>query len=368
MPLGNLTSQFFANVYLNELDQFVKHTLKVRYYIRYVYDFVVLHESYDVLRSFKVSIECFLRERLALTLHPDKSKIIILKKGINFLGFRLFYHHRLLRRKNVRKFERKMEHKKNAYHQNVISREDAIESLEGWLAYAMHADTYKYRRSIVQKFNIAFPIDKSEPIKNIAKHRNFTCKSQSTAVRFSYQKTSQLFRKGIPINEIAQRRNLKAGTIWQHIAHLISQKQISLWKVLHKEMIAKILSNVKNVSETLSAIKSRIHDPAITYDEIACVMAHLKSLKDEQNICDLFAWYKKSYCYRKCFFNKKQRQVCAKNMELICHKASHLEMARKSFLQFFNDNLSICILSRKEKIRFVTWREFREALAKAKKS
>lgn len=75
MPLGNLTSQFFANVYLHELDRFVKHELKAKYYIRYVDDFVILHKSKSQLEIWKEEINNFLNNKLNLELHPDKSKI-----------------------------------------------------------------------------------------------------------------------------------------------------------------------------------------------------------------------------------------------------------------------------------------------------
>ena len=91
MPLGNLTSQFFANVYLNELDYFVKHRLKSKYYIRYVDDFVILHRNKKRLEYFKKQIDNFLVHELKLWLHPDKSKILPLRNGITFLGYRLFY-------------------------------------------------------------------------------------------------------------------------------------------------------------------------------------------------------------------------------------------------------------------------------------
>lgn len=99
MPLGNLTSQFFANVYLNELDQFVKHKFRAKYYIRYVDDFVMLHDNPNVLEDYKKKIDNFLRDKLELYLHPDKSKIIKLQRGIGFLGFRIFFHHKLVRKK-----------------------------------------------------------------------------------------------------------------------------------------------------------------------------------------------------------------------------------------------------------------------------
>jgi retron-type reverse transcriptase len=79
MPLGNLTSQFFANVYLNELDYFVKHELKAKFYIRYVDDFIILHNSKRHLEDWKSKINEFLIEKLKIELHPCKSKVAFLK-------------------------------------------------------------------------------------------------------------------------------------------------------------------------------------------------------------------------------------------------------------------------------------------------
>ena len=72
LPIGNLTSQFFANVYLNELDQFVKHKLKCRYYGRYVDDMVLFHENPNVLNKWRYEIDAFLQDKLSLHLHPNK--------------------------------------------------------------------------------------------------------------------------------------------------------------------------------------------------------------------------------------------------------------------------------------------------------
>jgi retron-type reverse transcriptase len=151
MPLGNLTSQFFANVYLNELDQFVKHDLKAKYYIRYVDDFVILHHSRRQLQEWKEQIDDFLRRELLLELHPQKSKIQVLGKGVDFLGFKCFYNFRLLRKRNVRKMLRRLERFKEQLHQETISPDKVLESLQGWNAYAMHANTYKLRRAITNK-------------------------------------------------------------------------------------------------------------------------------------------------------------------------------------------------------------------------
>ncbi|MEK6856101.1 MAG: reverse transcriptase/maturase family protein [Nanoarchaeota archaeon] len=149
MPLGNLTSQFFANVYLNELDYFVKHTLKVKYYIRYVDDFVVLYSSKDQLEKWKIEIDNFLRDKLYLELHPDKSKIISLSRGVDFVGFRNFYHFRLLRKRNIRQILTKIKRYKN----KEISKEKILECFQGWNAYAKWANTFILRKSIVKRIN-----------------------------------------------------------------------------------------------------------------------------------------------------------------------------------------------------------------------
>ena len=113
MPLGNFTSQFFANIYLNELDYFVKHKLKVRYYMRYVDDFVILHQDKGQLNQYKDKINEYLKN-LKLELHPDKSHILPLRKGVPFLGYRIFYCHKLLRKSNLRKFQRNFKEKLEA--------------------------------------------------------------------------------------------------------------------------------------------------------------------------------------------------------------------------------------------------------------
>jgi retron-type reverse transcriptase len=108
MPLGNQTSQFFANLYLSELDYFIKHTLRVKHYIRYVDDFIILSRSREELDAHQVKIKDFLFYRLKLTLHPQKTQIKTLKSGITLLGFREFYHYRLLKKSNQRRIFKRL--------------------------------------------------------------------------------------------------------------------------------------------------------------------------------------------------------------------------------------------------------------------
>ncbi len=151
MPLGNLTSQFLANVYLNELDYFVKHELKTKYYVRYVDDFIILHNNKDALEYYKNEINKFLINNLKLELHPDKSKIIPLRNGINFLGYRLFNNYKLLRKTNLRKFENKFNDNIKEYKEGYLSHDDFISSLSGWCGYAQWANTYNLRKRLLEK-------------------------------------------------------------------------------------------------------------------------------------------------------------------------------------------------------------------------
>jgi hypothetical protein len=279
MPLGNLTSQFFANVYLNELDQFVKHKLRAKYYIRYVDDFVILHESKEQLEKWKIKINAFLKEKLKIELHPSKSHVLRLNGGINFLGFRIFYYNKLLRKSNIKNFERKFNHLKILYDEGIINRDKVIEILEGWMAYASHGDTYKYRKQILKNFNRDFPYQKEKRINSKIKYRNFILKVKESELAFSAQQTLFMYRKGFSIKEISIKRGIKEATVWKHLANLIEYKQISVWDIITKEKICKILNRIYSRKDRLRDIKKRLNDSTISFDEIACIMASVKSKK-----------------------------------------------------------------------------------------
>ncbi|HUC01584.1 MAG TPA: reverse transcriptase/maturase family protein [Candidatus Paceibacterota bacterium] len=108
LPLGNLTSQLFVNVYMNEFDQFAKHALRVKYYIRYADDFVILSSNRDWLGIILPEIDYFLQDRLKLQLHPDKVFIKTLASGIDFLGWVHFPDHRVLRTATKRRMSRRV--------------------------------------------------------------------------------------------------------------------------------------------------------------------------------------------------------------------------------------------------------------------
>lgn len=137
LPLGNVTSQLFINVYMNEFDQFVKRNLKVKYYIRYCDDFVILHEDRSSLESFIPKMSDFLERKLQLSLHPDKVFIRSLSQGIDFLGWVHFSHHRVLRTATKRRMFKKLKENKSK------------ETLASYLGLLKHGNTYKIIRRII---------------------------------------------------------------------------------------------------------------------------------------------------------------------------------------------------------------------------
>jgi len=114
LPLGNVTSQLFANVYMNEFDQFIKHTLKARYYARYCDDFVILDRNKQVLESYIFRISTFLDIELKLELHPNKLEIRKVRQGIDFLGQVVLPYRNVLRTKTKRRVLRKVKEMKKS--------------------------------------------------------------------------------------------------------------------------------------------------------------------------------------------------------------------------------------------------------------
>ena len=121
LPLGNLTSQLFINVHLNKFDQFIKHKLKIKYYIRYADDFVIFSQNRNYILELIPKIAIFLEEELKLTLHPDKLFIKTPASGLDFLGWVHFSNYRVLRTATKRKMFRNINTKEGKQKENVVS-------------------------------------------------------------------------------------------------------------------------------------------------------------------------------------------------------------------------------------------------------
>ena len=141
LPLGNLTSQLLVNVYMNEFDQFVKHDLKAKCYVRYADDFVIMSGNRAWLEQILVMIRNFLRERLALELHPNKISIQTLASGVDFLGWVHFPDHRVLRTATKKRMFRNLE---------IVSGKP--ETVQSYLGMISHGNGKKLKKMIEAEY------------------------------------------------------------------------------------------------------------------------------------------------------------------------------------------------------------------------
>jgi hypothetical protein len=150
LPIGNLTSQTWANVYLDSLDHFVKRELKCPAYLRYCDDFLLFSDDKATLHGWKDAVQDHLNG-LRLALNWRRSTVYPTRTGIPFLGFRLFPTHRRLRADNVRLASQRLRANRDACRAGRMSRARFRESLVAWIAHASHGDTYQLRKAMLRK-------------------------------------------------------------------------------------------------------------------------------------------------------------------------------------------------------------------------
>jgi retron-type reverse transcriptase len=148
LPIGNLTSQFWANVYLNPLDHFAKRNLQCRAYVRYVDDFLLFAHDKPTLHRWKQAIVEF-AATLRLTLHESESVVFPVATGIPFLGWRVYPDHRRLKRRNGVAFQRRFARLRAEFAAGQIGWEKLNASINGWVAHVMHGETWGLRRSLL---------------------------------------------------------------------------------------------------------------------------------------------------------------------------------------------------------------------------
>lgn len=151
LPIGNLTSQLFANVYLTGFDYFVKETLQCRHYIRYMDDMVVFDNDKRRLHDIRAAMIDELEER-RLRIHERRAQIWPVKQGTDWLGYRVYPTHRRLRKSNIRKFRHRMKEHIEAYRDGNITIDAVTASVKSWVAYAGNADSYKIRTKVFGEF------------------------------------------------------------------------------------------------------------------------------------------------------------------------------------------------------------------------
>ena len=145
LPLGNITSQVFANIYLHELDLFIKHHLKAKYYIRYCDDFVILNVDKKYLGNLVVKINDFLIGNLKMSLHPNKISISNYRQGIDFLGYVSFPYHTILRPKTKKRMFRKIGLKLLSLEKGSLNKDSFKQTMQSYLGMLKHCNSVKIK-------------------------------------------------------------------------------------------------------------------------------------------------------------------------------------------------------------------------------
>ncbi len=151
VPIGNLTSQIFSNIYLSELDYFVKVNLRERHYFRYADDFLFLHYDLAHLRVTQDSVSRFLQKYLRLKIHPDKIILRTLEHGIDFVGYIQFPYHLVLRTTTRRRMFAKMRQNIQSYNNGKSSEDTFGQSLQSYLGLLKHCNGYNIEQRLLNE-------------------------------------------------------------------------------------------------------------------------------------------------------------------------------------------------------------------------
>ena len=152
LPIGNITSQFFANLYLDELDRYIKHELRERCYLRYMDDVLFFGSSRECLKQLGALIEQFVEGKLKLKLHRERAVVRPFYSGIPFLGFRLFRYRRKVLPATVNRFNRRLNSLSSAYRRGEITLEKITNSVECWVSFMSYANTWHIRKEILGRY------------------------------------------------------------------------------------------------------------------------------------------------------------------------------------------------------------------------
>ena len=151
IPIGNLLSQLSANLYLSFLDHHAKEAWGVRYYLRYMDDFCIIHANKKYLAYLKSEIEKFLNNQLAIYLNR-KTSIFPIAQGVDFLGYRTWTTHKLVRKRSIKNMRRKLKAMARKYKTGKIDLSKINASVMSWVAHCKHADTYRLREKVLGDF------------------------------------------------------------------------------------------------------------------------------------------------------------------------------------------------------------------------
>lgn len=156
LPLGNTISQLSANVYLNELDQYAKRKLRLKYYVRYMDDVIAVVENKQIANEVKDKLIAFVDNNLNIKANLDKTQIFPISQGINSVGFKIYTTHRLLRNNSKKKIKRKIKSFPNLVKNKKITQSKCEEMLNSWHSHANYGNVYKFENSLLKKYKYIY--------------------------------------------------------------------------------------------------------------------------------------------------------------------------------------------------------------------
>ena len=149
VPIGNLTSQFFANLYLNDFDHFMKQEIKNRYYIRYCDDFVIFSNDKETLKQVKQAVIDYL-DIIRLKVHPNKTRVFRVNDGVDFLGYRIWPGYSKVRKSRVKSYRRRIRRMEDAYSRGELTLERVTASVRSWLGHVRHANAKGLQKEVLE--------------------------------------------------------------------------------------------------------------------------------------------------------------------------------------------------------------------------
>ncbi len=165
LPIGNYTSQYFANIYMNRLDIYVKQVLGIKYYVRYMDDFILCLRNKEESKMIKVKIEDFLKKELRLELN-DKSRYYPSKMGVDFCGYRIWETHSLIRNGCKKRMKKKVKGFNKAYEKGKLDINMAMQSINSFRGHISHASSYLLENKIIRLANFIYTDKVAEMLDN----------------------------------------------------------------------------------------------------------------------------------------------------------------------------------------------------------
>lgn len=153
LPLGNTLSQIGANIYMNEVDQFAKRKLGIKFYARYADDIIIAVKNKEEAIAIRDEVTGFIEEKLKLEANKNKTKIFPINQGVNAIGYKIYATHMLLRNDCKKKIKRKAKKMRRLLIKKKIKKEKAEQILNSWKGHAEYANSYNFIQSLIERFD-----------------------------------------------------------------------------------------------------------------------------------------------------------------------------------------------------------------------